>query len=136
MRLSISAVLGFFAKKDQEGLQGTWEVVEFVTDGKPVPEEKRKEIKVVFKGEKMTLTGPGGIGKREYSFKLDPGKNPKAIDVTPLDGQFKGKTVPAIYELKGDHLKLCIPNRGKERPAEFKTAEGSNLGLFVLKRSK
>jgi uncharacterized protein (TIGR03067 family) len=149
MRLSFfSAVLPFLSvvvaasaqvdegKKDHEAIQGTWEVLEFVQGGKPAPEATRKEMMIVFKGEKMTLTGPEGIGKREYSFRLDPSKKPKAIDVTPLEGQFKGKTSPAIYELKSDELKLCVPNRGNDRPAEFKSAEGSNLGLFVLKRSK
>jgi len=148
MRLFLSVVLTFLslvgaasaqaddAKKDQDGLQGSWEVVELVMDGKPAPEATRKEIKIVFKGEKMTLTGPEGIGKREFSFKLDPSKKPKSIDFNPLEGQFKGKTSPAIYELKRDELKLCMPNRGKERPTEFKAGEGSNLGLFVLKRSK
>ena len=125
------------AKKGSEGLHGTWEVVEFTADGKPAPEEFRKEIKITFNGEKMLISGPGGIGKREYSFKLDHSKKPKAIDVTPLDGPFKDKTVPAIYELKGDELKFCMPNEEtKDRPTEFKAAEGSKLGLFVSKRSK
>jgi uncharacterized protein (TIGR03067 family) len=124
------------AKKDLEELQGDWEVVEFIADGKPSPEEVCKEIKIVFKGEKMQLSGPGEIGIREYSFKLDPSKKPKAIDVTALDGPFKDKSVPAIYELEGDELRFCMPNQEtKDRPTEFKAAEGSKLGLFVLKRS-
>ena len=124
-------------KNDQEKLQGTWEVTEFVMNGKPAPEEVCKEIKFVFSGDTIKLTGPGGIGKREFKFKLDPTKKPKAIDTIPQEGSFKGKTGPAIYELKGDTLKLCIPNKETtERPKEFKAPKGSNLGLFVLKRSK
>ena len=137
LSMASSSLCADDAKKDSEGLQGTWEVVEFTADGKLYPEEIPKEIKLTFKGEKMLISGPGGIGKREYSFKLDPSKKPKAIDVTPLDGPFKDKTVPAIYELSGDELKFCMPNQEtKDRPTEFKASEGSKLGLFVSKRSK
>ena len=137
LSMASPSLCGDDAKKDSEGLQGTWEVVEFTADGKSFPEEFRREIRITFKGDKMLILERGGTGKREYSFKLDPSKKPKAIDVTPLDGPFKDKTAPAIYELKGDELKLCMPNQEtKDRPTEFKAAKGSKLGLFVLKRSK
>ncbi len=125
------------AKKDQEQIQGTWEATEMVMNGRPAPDEVRKGITFTFAGDKMTLTGPGGIGKREYQFKLDPTKKPKAIDTIPQEGPFKGKSGPAIYELKADTLKLCIPNQiTNERPKAFESTKGSNLGLFVLKRAK
>jgi uncharacterized protein (TIGR03067 family) len=126
-------------KKDQERLQGTWKVTEFVMNGKPMSEDERKGITIIFSGDTMTLmtlTGsPHNIGKRDYKFKLDPTKKPSAIETIPQDGPFRGKTGPAIYELRGDTLKLCIPNKETtERPKKFEAPEGSNLGLFVLKR--
>lgn len=125
------------AKKDQKKLQGTWEAAEVVLNGAPVPDDARKGITFTFSADKMTLTGPGGIGKREYTFTLDPTQMPKAIDTVPQDGPFKGKSAPAIYELKGDTLKLCIPNRPtSERPKTLESTKGSSLGLFVLKRAK
>ena len=125
------------AKKDQEKIEGTWEATEVVVNGMPAPEDLRKGITFAFAGDKMTLVGPDGIGKREHKFKLDPTKKPKAIDTMPQDGPFKGKSGPGIYELKGDTLKLCIPNTAtNERPKQFESAKGSNLGLFVLKRAK
>ena len=85
----------------------------------------------------MQITGPGGIGDRKYSFTLDQSKMPKAINTVPLTGVFKGMVGPAIYELDIDTLKLCIPNgETKDRPTEFKSPKGSELGLFVLKRQK
>lgn len=125
------------AKTDLNGLQGKWEVTEFVQNGKPAPEKVTKAVTITFKGDKMRLVGPGGIGEREFTVKLDPEKDPKAIDLTALDGDFKGMTSPAIYELKGKQLKFCMSNRTTtERPKEFKSEEGSSLGLFVLKRGK
>ncbi|MEK6236079.1 MAG: TIGR03067 domain-containing protein, partial [Planctomycetales bacterium] len=84
------------AKKDQDALQGTWRGVEFVASGKPVPKEAAERITFVFEGNKMTLSGTDGPQKRTFSFTLDPSKNPKAIDVSPLEGAFKGKTSSAI----------------------------------------
>ena len=38
--------------------------------------------------------------------KLDPSKKPKAIDITQLSG--KGETIPGIYSIDGDTLKICM----------------------------
>ncbi len=124
-------------KKDQDKIQGTWEVVEFIANGRSVPDEVRSKIKVVIKDDKMEITGTGGLDKREYVFKLDPKKNPKEIDAILQFEPFKGKTSHAIYDLDGDKLKLCMPNTPTtERPTEFKAPTGSKLGLLVLKRTK
>jgi uncharacterized protein (TIGR03067 family) len=57
--------------------------------------------------------------------------------MSALDGAFKGDKIPSIYELKGDTLKLCIPNKpGSSRPKAFDSPEKSGIGLFVLKRVK
>jgi uncharacterized protein (TIGR03067 family) len=125
------------AQRDQDALQGTWKVVELELDGKPANQKLRDAVTFVFADNKMTLAGPKGIGKRHYSFKLDPTKNPKAIDLTALDGPGKGLTGPAIYELKGDELRLCMRNsETKVRPRDFKSWQGSDRGVFKLKRSK
>jgi uncharacterized protein (TIGR03067 family) len=124
-------------KDDRAKIQGTWEVVEFVVNGQSIPEEQSKEIRFVFTEDKMALMGSPGRDKREYTYTLDPAATPRAIDTSPLDGTFKGKKGPAIYELDGDSLKLCIPNKEtKDRPTEFKSPKDSNLGLFVLRRVK
>ena len=125
-------------KKDQELIQGAWEVSESIARGTALPDDIRKELRFAFKGDKLTVTGEMGTGSiREYSFKLDQTKSPKAIDTTALTGPHKGKTVPAIYELNGDILKICIPNEvTSERPNEFKAPKEKNQCLFVLKRQK
>jgi uncharacterized protein (TIGR03067 family) len=46
-----------------------------------------------------------------------PAATPKAIDVTMTDGQ--GQAARGIYEVAGDHFRLCI---GPERPAGFRPA--------------
>jgi uncharacterized protein (TIGR03067 family) len=121
---------------DQQKLQGKWTATEFIVNGEQAP-ELREGLSITFTGDTMLLVGTGGIGKREYKIKLDPSKTPKAIDTIAQDGPFEGKSSPAIYELDGDALRICMPNKETtERPKEFAAPKGSNLGLFVLKRSK
>ena len=72
----------------------------------------------------------------EGKCKIDPTKTPKTIDVTGVKGPNQGKTFLAIYELKGDDLRVCYDLSGKQRPTEFKSAEGTQLFLVTYKRQK
>ena len=120
--------------KDTDTIQGTWLASTAELAGKPFPEEVRKSIKLTIKDGKYTVT----VGKTpdHGTSKLDPSAKPKAMDITGTEGPNKGKTFQAIYELDGDTLKVCYDLSGKGRPAEFKTAEGTQLFLVTYKREK
>jgi uncharacterized protein (TIGR03067 family) len=123
---------------DAQKLQGTWEVTEFIFEGKAIPGEQTKGTTVSFSGDKMSLkfatSSPERV--RSLSFKLDPSKNPKAIDFVVLDGDTKGEKGPGIYDLDGDRLRMCLPNiEIAERPTEFAAPEGSKLIVMTLKRA-
>jgi uncharacterized protein (TIGR03067 family) len=121
------------AKKDLDRLQGVWQMVSMEIVGKSLPEEKIKALKLTFKGNKATH--PGADGKtEEATVKLDPSKNPKALDMSPLTGPGKGQTLLAIYAIEGDTLKICGARAGRDRPTEFKG--GKDVILMVLTRAK
>jgi uncharacterized protein (TIGR03067 family) len=120
--------------QDRKALQGTWELTGLVFDGQTVPADKVKGVRFAITGEMLVMTGLDG--RRPFSFKLDPTRKPRAIDLTPLEGPFKGKTTPAIYELTGDTLRLCMSNKEiKDRPTRFEAPQGTQLAVFTLKRS-
>jgi hypothetical protein len=48
----------------------------------------------------------------------------------------KGKIILAIYELKGDTLRVCYDLSGKARPSEFKAKPDTPLFLVNYKREK
>ena len=124
------------AKKDVKELQGKWQAVELQAQGKKAPPEQVKKFRIVIKGDKITFNPDSE--NRKSKFKVDPSKSPKAMDMTPLDGPMKGKTIPGIYSLEKGLLKICIPN-GREitkRPTEFKTTPGDGLILLTFKRAK
>ncbi len=117
-------------QKEMKRLQGTWAVESAVKDGKDF--DRIKEDRLVIAGDRITVKSKdkdhGG------TYKLDLSKKPAAIDFMPEDAN--EKTVQAIYELKGDTLKLCFAEPDTERPTEFKAEEGSRRILVILKRVK
>ena len=137
--LAIALVLSFLsaawsgdAKDDT--LQGTWLPSSAELGGKVFPDEVRKTIKLVIKGDKYTVTVGEKVDKG--TVKLNPAAKPKALDITGTEGPNKGKTILAIYERNGDTLRVCYDLSGKNRPKEFKTKEGTQLFLVTYKREK
>jgi uncharacterized protein (TIGR03067 family) len=121
------------ARRDREAMQGTWELVEAEAKNGKATADQIKGFKVVIKGDRITFNPDGE--NRSSTFKLDPSKSPNAIDLAPADGPAQGQTVPGIYELKGDTLKLCADNEeGRDRPTEFAVRPGSGYRVLVLKR--
>ena len=68
---------------------------------------------------------------------LDSDANPKRMTIKSMKGPNRGKTFPAIYEMKdGDSLRICYDLSGKEFPKEFKAPKGTQLYLVDYRRQK
>jgi len=65
---------------------------------------------------------------------IDFTSEPKGMTITDTAGPNQGKTFPAIYELKGDTLRICYDLSGAKRPTEFKTVAGTQLYLVTYTR--
>jgi uncharacterized protein (TIGR03067 family) len=117
---------------DAKLIQGTWIPIQAELGGKEMPEEVRKSIKLILKGD--TYTAFVGDKPDAGTCKLDPTKNPKTLDILGTDGPNKGKTILTIYELKGDTLKVCYDLSGKGRPTEFNTKGGPQHYLVTYQR--
>jgi uncharacterized protein (TIGR03067 family) len=132
--LSFSPAVKDGDAKDRDTLQGTWLPETAELGGKMFPDEVRKTIKLVIKDDKYTVT----VGEKvdQGTVKLNATAKPKELDITGTEGPNKGKTILAIYERDGDTLRVCYDLGGKNRPAEFKTKEGTQLFLVTYKREK
>jgi uncharacterized protein (TIGR03067 family) len=125
------------AKKDLEQMQGTWTVAAQEMGGAKLTDEQIKQanVKLVVKGDKYTLS----IGDQPIAhgtIKLDPAKKPKAIDTTAEGEQHKGQKMLGIYTLEKDEMKVLFTQPGEDRPAEFRTKQGTQQILITYKRVK
>ena len=122
-------------KKDLAQLQGEWSMVSGSADGQPMPDEMRKQMKRVCKGDETTTTMAGQVYIKA-KFTIDPSKQPKTIDYQMTAGFTKGQTQLGIYEVEGDTFKACFGKPGAERPADFTSKPGDGRTLSVWKREQ
>ena len=113
-------------------LEGTWQLVSGVNNGKQIPEDVVKMIRVVIKDGKHSVYFGNESAVKETPFTLDPAKDPK----TSTDKLPDGREIKGIYKLDDDTLTSCVAEPGKNCPTEFSSKEGSGWTLRVFKRVK
>jgi uncharacterized protein (TIGR03067 family) len=120
-------------KDDLDKLAGAWRCVSGVNNGKPLPEDVVKQLRLTLTKDRYK-TEKGKQVLFDGIYKIDAGRQPKHIDITAPEGEQAGKTSKGIYALEGDTLKMCYAD--KERPKEFESTPGSQTTLVVWKRIK
>src|SRR5262249_61256368 len=125
----------------KDALQGTWRLVSLELNKQVYPAKDLKDgdkplvVKLVIKGDGYSCDV--GKNRLEITYKLDPAKQPGAIDLTVTEGPEKGKTYHGIYKVQGDTYTICRNVKpGQDRPTEFGTRTGSGLMMTVWKREK
>jgi uncharacterized protein (TIGR03067 family) len=119
---------------DPKALQGTWIPVKAELGGQPMSEQLLSVIVLRLDKNEYEVTVAGDPDKGTWT--LDSAARPKAMTITGVKGPNAGKTFPAIYELKGDTLRICYDLSGAKRPAEFKSIAGTKLYLVTYNRKK
>jgi uncharacterized protein (TIGR03067 family) len=81
-------------------------------------------------GRQMTIVNPVTGEKRTATYRIDPSKSPRRIDlITGSDRIFRG-----IYKFEDDNLVLCLqPGESTGVPDEFSAPDGSDQMLIRLK---
>jgi uncharacterized protein (TIGR03067 family) len=107
--------------KDEELLQGTWEVIAFKAGSKTNDVKSAEKMQVTFKGDKVTFKTVGPKGKEEEAtFKLNPAASPrtitleKKVEAKAKDKGPKTQTVRGIYKLTGVTLWMGFPSTVSE----------------------
>ena len=123
------------AQKELKKFEGTWKVKSFEFSGKKdgPPAEEREKMRMVFKGDKLTIKGTPR-GDHDVTVELDPSKKPAHINLNPPKDE-GGRVVKGIYKFEKDTLTIC-GNQGDDRPTEFALKDGTQIALLVLERIK
>jgi len=130
MSLSLSSALADDeGEKELKKMSGNWVPTLMQLNGKKQPAEIAKAITLTIDGSKYNTAV--GAEKDEGTLKVDTTKTPREMDITPSVGENKDKTIPCIYEFKGNELKICYGLNGSERPADFKAGEDGK-GVYML----
>jgi RNA polymerase sigma-70 factor (ECF subfamily) len=124
-----AAAGGDEAKTDRQKLQGSWAVVAVTENGREIAEDevKARNAEIVFAGDKLTVQIRGKA--KEFTYRLDPARKPRHIDMVE-----DGMTSKGIYLLEKGTLKICMAKDNDERPAEFTAPSDSNRVLLVLEK--
>lgn len=123
------------AQDDLKKLQGTWQCVSMEREGEEVPPEAVKGTLVQYEDDRVTLYREGEIFRRGI-VTLDPMKSPKKVNTWDLSGPYEDQTVPGIYDVDGETLRLCFSRPGAERPTEFSSKKAPGFLSCVYKRKK
>jgi RNA polymerase sigma factor (sigma-70 family) len=125
-------------EKELRQLEGAWEMLSMDVDGKKELLPAQSKVIVTHKWKAWTGT-MNGKKVEEGTFVIDPTKKPKTKDISVTLGALKGTTIPAIYEINGDELRVCLLNNppknpGKGRPPKFTSEPDSGYIIINYKR--
>jgi uncharacterized protein (TIGR03067 family) len=117
---------------DIKGIQGKWKPVTAVLAGRPMPDEVVKSISLKLEDGKYEVF----VGEHpdRGTYTLDAQTQPKSITVVGTEGPNHGRTFPAIYELRGETLRICYDLSGAKRPTEFRSVADTKLYLVTYRR--
>ena len=133
--LTIVASLTAFAADppdDAKAIQGNWKPATAELAGQPLSDAVLKIISLKLENGRYEVVAGNLPDKGTYT--IDSTTKPKRMTVTGTEGPNNGKTFPAIYELKGDTLRICYDLSGAKRPTEFKSIAGTQLYLVTYNR--
>jgi uncharacterized protein (TIGR03067 family) len=119
---------------DAKSVQGNWTPAKAELGGQPMTEAVLKSISLKLDNGKYEVYVGNEPDRGLYV--IDSTTNPKSMTITGTEGPNSGKTFPAIYELKGETLRICYDLSGAKRPTEFKTGAGTKLYLVTYHRKK
>lgn len=121
------------APAQKSPLDGVWKIESAKQDGEDFAPPVGDQIH--FAADKMTIKMKSRDQKIEITIKTDTTKTPHHLDLA-IKQEGAPPTVHAVFEVKGDTLRLCMPRQAGERPESVESQAGSGTVSIVAKRAK
>ena len=116
-------------QRAHEMLAGSWQFVSIDDKGEklgPKLVETRFARDGILKiaDRRMTIVNPVTGEQRTATYRIDPSKTPRRIDLFTRDDRI----LRGIYKFENDNLIICLqPGEGKDMPQGFASPDGSDL---------
>ncbi len=128
------AVVGIANADDKalKEIEGTYKITSADKGGKAAPKELIDTATVTIKGDELTISF-GADDKKVAKIKLNAEAKPATIDISPSEGDQKGKTFPGIYKADKGELTIAFTEK-TDRPKEFKSED--DVVILKLKKAE
>ncbi len=113
-------------------IAGTWEPIRAELDAEPVPELVVRQTHVELTADTYVVYFGGQLADRG-TYLLAHGEPHASLTLHGLEGPNVDRTIPAIYQLAGDRLRICYGLDGTP-PTAFATTENSRRYLVTYRR--
>lgn len=118
---------------DAGALEGRWDMVRAELAGVAAPELAVANIQVEISAGNYAVKFGNHVADRG-SYALDPHPTHAAMTFRGVEGPNAGKSIPCIYQLVGDRLRVCYGLDGA-RPSAFATTPAAQHYLATYKRA-
>ena len=113
-------------------IEGTWLPTKAELSGESAPEMFLARTELTIRGGNYTVHFGGEISDAG-SYAMGPGSPHATLTLSGLRGTNAGHTIPAIYQLVGDRLRICYGLDGA-LPTQFATETGIRFYLVFYRR--
>jgi len=113
-------------------LSGTWQILKAELAGEEMPAFVAEKLEVELGDGTYVVRFAGEVSDRG-TFTLAAAGSLKSIQLTGIEGSNAGRTIPAIYQLAGDRLRVCYGLDGSA-PTAFVTGADHKHYLATYRR--
>jgi uncharacterized protein (TIGR03067 family) len=117
---------------DHAALQGRWAIVKAELAGEAMPGLVAEKTEIELSAGTYVVRFDGQIADRG-TYLLGATRVHRGLTLIGVEGPNAGRTIPAIYQLVGDRLRVCYGIDG-QTPDSFATTPESSLYLVTYRR--
>jgi uncharacterized protein (TIGR03067 family) len=115
-------------------VEGAWQMVRAELAGEAAPDEMVQHTALELTAGEYRVRY-GGEVVDQGTYEIGGALGVKTMLLRGLVGQNAGRTIPCVWQLMGDRLRVCYGLNGVA-PTEFTTATGDERYLAVYRRER
>ncbi len=122
---------------ERSSIVGTWVPIHSVGDGEPTSDEDLRDVTLTFADGRCEVRR-AGVLIRQGVYSVDSAKIPRELDVCFEHSdvpELIGTPLKGIYQVDGDHLRICYGPPAGDRASSFSGERGTGQYLAEYRAS-